>query len=209
VGEPVNREPVSGVILAGGQSTRLGRDKAAEILLGRSLLQHVVDRLSGLVDEYVVVTAVGQAMAAVEALAPVRSVEDAYTRVGPLGGIYSGLSAIHGARAVTVACDMPLLQPAFLSELLRLAPGHDAVVPVNDGGLPEPLCAVYAKTCLPAIKQRIDARAYKVTGFFESVDVLYVEPEVCRRFDPEGLSFLNVNRDEDLRRAGELKAAGR
>jgi molybdopterin-guanine dinucleotide biosynthesis protein A len=205
----VNREPVSGVILTGGLSTRLGRDKASEVLLGRSLLQRVIDRLDGLVDEYVIVTAAGQALPGVEAMAPVSSVQDAYERVGPLGGIYSGLSAMRGARAVTVACDMPLLQPALLSELLRLAPGHDAVVPVNEGGLPEPLCAVYAKTCLPAIKQRIDAGAFKVTVFFESVDVLYVEPAAWWRFDPDGLSFLNVNREQDLRRAEALIAAGR
>jgi molybdopterin-guanine dinucleotide biosynthesis protein A len=205
----VNRGPVSGVILAGGLSTRLGRDKASEVLAGRILLQRVVDRLDGLVDEYVIVTAAGQALPGVDAVAPVSSVQDAYERVGPLGGIYSGLSAMRGARAVTVACDMPLLQPALLSELLRLAPGHDAVVPVNEGGLPEPLCAVYAKTCLPAIKQRIDAGAFKVTVFFESVDVLYVEPAAWRRFDPDGLSFLNVNREQDLRRAEALIAAGR
>jgi molybdopterin-guanine dinucleotide biosynthesis protein A len=205
----VNRGAVSGVILAGGLSARLGRDKASELLAGRSLLQRVVDRLAGLVDEYVVVTAAGQALPSVEAEAPMRAIEDAYARVGPLGGVYSGLSAMQGARAVTVACDMPLLQPALLSELLLLAPGHEAVVPLSDGGLPEPLCAVYAKTCLPAIKQRIDAGAYKVTGFFESVDVLYVEPEVWRRFDSDGLSFLNVNTEQDLSRAEPLIAAGR
>jgi molybdopterin-guanine dinucleotide biosynthesis protein A len=205
----VNREPVAGVILAGGLSTRLGRDKASEVLLGRSLLQRVIDRLDGLIDEYVIVAAAGQGLPAMDTKVPVRSVEDAYEQVGPLGGIYSGLSAMQGVWAVTVACDMPLLQPALLAELLRLASGHEAVVPLNDGGLPEPLCAVYARTCLPAIKQRIDAGAYKVMGFFESVDVLYVEPEVWRRFDGDGLSFLNVNREEDLRRAEALIAAGR
>ncbi|HEY7465916.1 MAG TPA: NTP transferase domain-containing protein, partial [Dehalococcoidia bacterium] len=77
----MNRGAVSGVILAGGLSARLGRDKASEILLGRSLLQRVVDRLAGLVDEYVVVTAAGQALPSVEAEAPMRAIEDAYARV--------------------------------------------------------------------------------------------------------------------------------
>ena len=198
----MNREPVSAVILAGGLSSRLGRDKAAELLLGRSLLQRVIDRLEGLVDEYVVVTAAGQTLPSVKASASLRAVEDEYPRIGPLGGIYTGLSAMQARRAITVACDMPLLQPALLMELLRMAPGHDAVVPLN--GLPEPLCAVYAAACLPAIRERIDAGEYKVTGFFEAIDVLYVEPDAWRRFDPDGLSFLNVNRGEDLRRAEEL-----
>ena len=200
----MNQEPAAAVILAGGLSARLGRDKAGELLLGRSLLQRVIDRLAGLVDEYVVVIAAGQTLPPVEAGAPLRTVEDLFPRVGPLGGIFTGLDAMWAARAVAVACDLPLLQPALLRELLRLAPGHDAVVPLNV--LPEPLCAVYAKTCLDAIRNRIDAGAYKVTGFFEAVDVLYVEPATWRRFDPEGVSFLNVNREEDLRRAEQLLA---
>jgi molybdopterin-guanine dinucleotide biosynthesis protein A len=201
----VNQDRAAAVILAGGLSTRLGRDKAGELLLGRSLLQRVIDRLAGLVDEYVVVTAAGQTLPHVEADAPLRAVEDLYPRVGPLGGICTGLAAMQAPRAITVACDMPLLQPALLVEMLRLAPEHDAVVPRD--GLPEPLCAVYGKTCLDAIRNRIDGGTYKVTGFFESVDVLYVEPETWRRFDPEGVSFLNLNREEDLRRA-ELLLAG-
>ncbi len=201
----MNREPIAAVILAGGLSTRLGRDKASELLLGRSLLQRVIDRLAGLVDEYVLVTTSGQTLPPVEASAPLRAVEDAYARIGPLGGIYTGLSAMQAPRAITVACDMPLLQPPLLAELLRLAPGHDAVVPLNS--LPEPLCAVYATTCLPAIQDRIQASQYKVTGFFEGVDVLYVEPDAWRRFDPDGLSFLNVNREEDLRRVEALLAS--
>jgi molybdopterin-guanine dinucleotide biosynthesis protein A len=205
----VNREPVSGVILAGGLSSRLGRDKASELLLGRSLVQRVIDRLAGLVDELVLVTAAGQELPAVEAAAPARSVEDAYERVGPLGGLYAGLSAMRGATAVTVACDMPLLQPRLLAEMLCLAPGHDAVVPLNKDGLPEPLCAVYTAACLPAVKQCIDGGAYKMTGFLNSVDVLYVQPETWRRYDADGLSFLNVNLEADLRRAEELLAAGR
>jgi molybdopterin-guanine dinucleotide biosynthesis protein A len=200
----VNHEPVSAIILAGGQSTRLGRDKASELLLGRSLLQRVVDRLDGLVDEFVIVRATGQALPPIASTVPLRVVEDDFPRIGPLGGVYSGLSATKEPRAITVACDMPLVVGALLAELLRRAPGHDAVVPVN--GQPEPLCAVYAMSCITAMKARIDAGEYKVTAFLETIDVLYVEPEEWRRFDPEGLSFLNINRDADLRRAEHLLA---
>jgi molybdopterin-guanine dinucleotide biosynthesis protein A len=193
---------VSGIILAGGMSTRLGRDKASEVLLGRSLLQRVIDRLDGLVDEYVVVSAPGQQLPATFASRPIHTVEDAFPGTGPLGGLYTGLSSMSAPRAIAVACDMPLLRPRLLSLLLRLQPEHDAAVPTN--GLPEPLCAVYAATCLSAIKAQLDATAYKMTGFFESVDVRFVEPAEWQRPDPEGVSFLNVNDENDLRRAEAL-----
>ncbi|HEU0073109.1 MAG TPA: molybdenum cofactor guanylyltransferase [Dehalococcoidia bacterium] len=197
-----SRGNVAGIILAGGMSTRLGRDKASQLLLGRSLLQRVIDRLDGLVDEYVIVTATGQQLPPTFASRPITPVEDLFPGVGPLGGLYTGLSSISAPRAIAVACDMPLLKPALLRLLLRLQPEHDAAVPTN--GLPEPLCAVYATSCLPAIKARLEAAQYKMTGFFEAVDVRFVEPSEWQRPDPEGVSFLNVNDEDDLRRAESL-----
>ena len=196
------RENVAGIVLAGGQSTRLGRDKASELVKSRSLLQRVLDRLDGFVDEYVVVTAPGQELAPLFASRPISTVEDAYPGAGPLGGLYTGLSSMAAPRAIAVACDMPLLKPALLSLLLRLQPGHDAVVPRN--ALPEPLCAVYAAACLPAVKGRLEAKDYKMTGFFDAVDVRFVEPSEWQAVDADGVSFLNVNNEEDLRRAEAL-----
>jgi molybdenum cofactor guanylyltransferase len=193
---------VASIILAGGKSSRLGRDKASEVILGRSLLQRAVDKLDGLVEEHVIVTAQGQRLPDLEATARLRLVQDLYPGLGPLGGIYSGLSGMTGRYAITVACDMPLLQTALLEAMLTLLGSHDAVVPLNR--LPEPLCAIYSTTCLPAILDRINSGDLKMTGFYEAIDVLYVEPEEWRRFDPEGLSFLNLNTEEDLRRAKAL-----
>ena len=114
--------------------------------------------------------------------------------------LYTGLASMTTPRAIAVACDMPLLKPALLRLLLRLQSGHDAAVPLNNG-LPEPLCAVYAATCLAAVKAQLDAAAYKMTGFFDSVDVRFVEPPEWQRHDPEGDSFLNLNQEEDLQQA--------
>jgi len=109
------------IILAGGKSTRLGRDKASELLLGRPLLQRVIDRLAGLVDEYVIVSAVGQELPEVVVPVPPSVVEDIYPETGPLGGIYTGLKAARAPVGLAVACDMPLLQRPLVAELLRLA----------------------------------------------------------------------------------------
>ncbi|HEX5370591.1 MAG TPA: molybdenum cofactor guanylyltransferase, partial [Dehalococcoidia bacterium] len=101
------------IILAGGRSTRLGRDKASEVLLERTLLQRAIDAFAGLAEEYVVVRAAGQALPQVEAQGTLRIVEDAYPQTGPLGGIYTGLDTMQTTHAVVVACDLPLLQPAL------------------------------------------------------------------------------------------------
>ncbi len=197
---------MAAIILAGGRSTRLGRDKASEVLLGRTLLQRAVDAFAGIADEYVVVTAVGQTLPRVETQVRLRVVEDAYPQTGPLGGIYTGLRAMEAAQGIVVACDMPLLQPALLLELIRLAPDADVVVPLQDG-LPEPLCAAYSKACLEPIRACLERGAYKVTQCFEALSPRYLRPEEWQRFDPDGLSFLNVNREEDLARARGLLEA--
>ncbi len=191
------------IILAGGKSTRFGRDKASTIVLGRSLLQRAIDSFAGLVDEYVVVRAVGQTLPSLATAVELTTVEDLYPETGPLGGIYTGLKTRLSPVAVVVACDMPLLQPALLRELLRLAPAHDLVVPMNDG-MPEPLCAAYSKSCLGPIEAQLEAGVFKVTGFFEQLSPLYIGPEQWRAFDPDGLSFQN---ESDLTRIEALLTA--
>ena len=189
----------AGIILAGGKSTRLGRDKASEILLERSLLQRVVDHLDGVVDEIVVVKAPDQSLPATVSTTPLRVVEDAYPGTGPLGGVYTGLISTEAPGIVAVACDMPVLQPALLRELLRLLPGHDLVAPIKES-LPEPLCTAYAKSCIDTIRARLDAGEYKASGYFDEVDALLLEPDAWQPFDPDGLSFLNINLEDDLHR---------
>jgi molybdopterin-guanine dinucleotide biosynthesis protein A len=193
------------IILAGGKSTRLGRDKASEVLTGKTLLQRAVDATAELAGTFVLVTARGQSLPEVVAEAPLSTVVDAYPETGPLGGIVTGLLAVGDSPqpALVVACDMPLLRPALLRELLRLASGHDAVVPMVNG-LPEPLCAVYAHSCINPARRLLDRGDYKVAGLLDDVDALLVPEEEWRRFDNEGLSFLNVNREDDLDRARRL-----
>ena len=199
----------SAIVLAGGQSRRLGRDKASTIVAGKTLLQHVIDRVSPLVDEVIVVTRPGQILPPVTEgsmyAGDVKLVlaEDVFPGKGPLGGLYSGLAAASVFPAVVVACDMPLLQPALIEELLRLAPGFDAVVPVHLGR-PEPLCAVYATSCLDAIQARIDRADLKLSALPDDLHTCYVAEADWRRLDPDGLSFFNLNTPDDLARAEAL-----
>jgi molybdopterin-guanine dinucleotide biosynthesis protein A len=199
------RPAAAAIVLAGGRSTRLGRDKASEPLLGLPLLQRVLDRVDGLVDGRIVVVRAGQVLPAVAGHDFV-IVEDLYPDAGPLGGIYTGLAAMQAPHAVVVACDMPLLQRRLISELLRLAPAHDLVVPVDEG-LPQPLCAAYAKACIEPIRRQIEAGDLRIMNAFEHLRARYLAPVEWRAFDPQGLSFQNLNREEDLARAAALLQA--
>ena len=181
----------------------MGRDKASELLLGHPLLQWAVRPLEPLVDAFVFVRAAGQTLPPVEAGKPVDVVEDLYPEAGPLGGIYTGLYHARADRSLVVACDMPLVVPALVEELFRLAAEADVVMPLGNE-FPEPLCAVYSRVCLPAIQAQLGAGRLKITGFLGAVRVRYLRPEEWRPLDPEGLSFFNVNAEDDLRRAEEL-----
>ena len=101
---------------------------------------------------------------------------------------------------------MPLLQRGLIGELLRLEPDHDLVVPVDEE-FPQTLCAVYSKACLEPIRRQIESGSFKITAFFDSLRPRYLAPNEWRRFDAEGLSFQNLNREEDLARAAALLQA--
>ena len=195
------------IVLAGGRSTRLGRDKASEPLLGRPLLQHVLDRIGSLVEELIIVRAPGQTLPEIDTALPIRLVDDIYPGSGPLGGIYTGLQDARAGRCLAVACDMPLLSRPLLGELLRRSAECDVVMPVIE--FPEPLHAVYARFCVDAMRERLEGGQLKITGFLGAVHVCYMREAECRSFDPDLRSFVNTNTEEDLVRARSLLAEER
>ena len=139
---------------------------------------------------------------------PHRLAVDAFPGYGTLGGIYTGLQAARNEWALVVACDMPFLSAPLLGYMAGLREAVDAVVPVI-GNRPEPTHALYSRQCIPAISERLQTGQLKAAGFLESVRVRYVGEDEARRFDPELLSFFNVNRPEDLARAVEIAAQER
>lgn len=202
-------QAVTGVVLAGGQSRRLGRDKAVEPFQGQPLIRRVLDRVAQVAQELVVVVADparGQALPleiGMESEAAHRVALDRYPGAGSLGGIFSGLWAAQHPWALVVSCDMPFLNPALLRHMVALRPDADAVVPVVDGR-PEPTHALYSKACLPHMEARLQAKELKISGFFDQVRVRYLEEGDILQLDPELLSFFNVNTPEDLQRALSL-----
>lgn len=189
------------VIQAGGQSQRMGRDKALILLGGRPLIVHVLDRVVGLGDEILITTNQPQAYTAFAG----RLVSDATPGAGALAGLHTALSAARGQTVLVLACDMPFVSRPLLAHMLSLASEADVVAP-RAGGEYEPMHAVYARSCLPVVEAALQAGEERVISFYPKVRVRVVEQEELAVYDPAGLSFFNINTPVDLTRAEEILA---
>ncbi len=188
-------------------SRRLGRNKAVEEIGGERLIERVINRLSQVASETVVVVAEESRAEGLDLPNGVRTAADIYPGHGSLGGIFTGLSAAQGDYGIIVACDMPFLNTGLLQFMVDLAPDFDVVVPRLEGR-PEPLHAIYSKSCLEPIESRLKRQDLKIALFFEEVRVAYVDEDDIDLFDPDRLSFFNVNTQEDLDKALTLEAQG-
>ena len=194
---------ITGVIQAGGKSTRMGGTPKALLELGsRRIIERVVDVVAAVADDLLLVTNTPDLYAFLRL--PMAS--DVYPDHGSLGGIYSGLRAAPGDAAFTVACDMPFLRADVARLVIERAGQGDVVVP-RVGDQYETMHAVYHRSCLGPIDTRLRAGRLKITGFFEDVRVVEVgEDEVARLADP-AVVFMNVNTPAELERARRLAPA--
>ena len=191
---------VTGVIQAGGKSTRMGgRPKALLELGGRRIIERVLDVVAAVTDDVLLVTNTPELYASLG----VRMVGDVFPDHGSLGGIYSGLAAASGDAAFTVACDMPFLVREVAHLVIDRAAEADVVIP-RVGGQWETLHACYARACLPAIEARLRAGRLKIAGVFDDVRVLAIGEEEVSRHRPPHIVFMNVNTPEELERARAL-----
>ncbi|MFC1949124.1 molybdenum cofactor guanylyltransferase [Chloroflexota bacterium] len=193
---------VTTIILAGGKNLRLGRNKALEIFNGHSLIEHIIERLSPLSSQTLVVTS--QEQTDFPAASKAEVLVDLYPGKGPLGGIYTGLQASLTSHSLVVACDMPFLNTDLLKYMIGLSGGFDAVVPKLEEGMVEPLHAIYSHSCIEEMKKRLESNHLGVHTFLNTVRVRYIEREEIQRLDPEFRSFFNINYQKDLERAIDM-----
>ncbi|NWF77989.1 MAG: molybdenum cofactor guanylyltransferase [Chloroflexi bacterium] len=195
---------MTSIILAGGKSSRLGRNKALQTIGGKTLIQWIVDRLAILSTEIIIATAHGEAIPCSSAVT-IRTVADVYPGKGPLGGIHAGLMASSSSRAIVVSCDIPFLSVGLLKYMTQICPAFDVVVPRIKDKI-EPLCAVYSQNCLAHLQKLLEQDKRQIRKLFSMVKVKYVEEDEINRFDPEHLSFFNINSQAELERARKLAA---
>jgi len=195
------------VVQAGGQSSRMGEDKALKTFLGHPLIQRVVERLAPIADELIVTTNRPDDYHFLH----LRLFSDIKPDRGALGGLYTAIaSATHPIVAV-VACDMPFASPKLIETMSRLLVDAereaDVVIAKSDEGY-EPLHAVYRReTCLPAIESAIAADQWKVIAWFPQVKVRVLTLEEIKSANPDSLAFWNVNTPEEFAKAEKLATA--
>jgi molybdopterin-guanine dinucleotide biosynthesis protein A len=192
------------IILAGGKSKRLGRNKINEVIGGITLLNRVVNVLSAFNGEIILVTAEDSSLPDTFTYAKISKVQDLYPGKGMIGGIITGLSASKNFYNLVVAADMPFLNPVLIRYMNSNAKGNDLVAYKNQNEL-EPLHAIYTKNCLPILEEIMlkDRRIFELLG---QVKVRYLSPAEINQYDPKKISFFNVNTESDLRIANEIAA---
>lgn len=192
---------LSGIVLAGGHSQRMGCDKAFIDLDGRPLISRILDKLARFCDELIISANQAEPFGGL----PARVVPDVIPERGALSGIHAGLKAMRNERAVVVACDMPFLSLSLLRFMAAISPGYDAVVP-RIGKYYEPLHAVYSADCVGPIQELVAAGPRRIVSLYDRVVVREVTEDEVRLFGAS-LSFVNVNTPEDWENVERLRCA--
>lgn len=184
------------VILTGGKSSRMGRPKALLLFDGEPLVVHIVRTLEHLFADAVVVAAPGQELPPL----PATLVQDEVAYQGPVGGIYYGLRATNTTFGFVTSCDVPFLNLPLISYLISQISNFDVVVPYWDERF-QPLHAVYRRSVVPFLEEQLKRGELRPISLYQKVRTHEIHEDEIRRFDPEGLSFLNMNTPEDYQAA--------
>ncbi|MFQ5862682.1 MAG: molybdenum cofactor guanylyltransferase [Candidatus Brocadiales bacterium] len=191
---------ISAVIMAGGKSLRMGRDKAFLKIGNLTAVEFQLQRLRPLFEEIILSTNTPERFKALD----IPAIPDLIPDRGPLEGIYTALTRIGNLYLFVIACDMPFVNPGLIQYMRERGEGYDVTVPETEQGL-EPLHAIYSRACIPAIKRQLDSNGSgRVISFFQEVKVRVITKEEIGRIKGGNEAFLNFNTPEDYHRALEL-----
>ncbi len=184
---------VTGVILAGGKSSRFGRNKAFVEIDGTRLIERVARLMGSIFKRLIIISNTPREYSYLQLPVYV----DLIKGLGPIGGIYTGLEVIEDDAGFFVACDMPFINEGLVRYIIDVRDDFDAVVP-RINRLTEPLHALYSKSCLPAVRKLIRSGNFQTAKSYEKIRVRFVEEMEIRAFDPMLKSFMNINRPDEL-----------
>ena len=191
---------LTGIVLAGGRSTRMGQDKASLPFGDDTLLTRAIRLVGSVADEVIVVVQSEQGSSNLALGLPVRVVFDPIENLGPLAGIAAGLAASNSDLNLIVACDMPLIKPAVLRRLVELCGDADICVPVV-GAQASPLCAVYRSSVASAAQALLATGERRAMRLLDQVLTKRVDAALFRDLDPHLESFVSCNTPEELQAA--------
>ena len=195
---------ISLVIQAGGTSSRMGENKMLMHFLGVPLIQRVYDRTKSIAREVLIVSNEPEELAFMD----VSLVEDSIMGKGAIGGLYTAMDRASSVYVAVIACDLPFVSAAILSEGAKLLEhtGADVAIPRVEGDFFEPLHAIYRReTRKNAILQAIQADQRPLISWFPSVQILEMDEALCKQLDPSGLAFFNINNKEDFLLAEQIE----
>ncbi len=193
------------VIQAGGESRRMGVNKALLPFLGQPLVERVVNRVQGVAAEVFITT---NSAAEFEFLA-LPLIPDVFSGRGALGGLYTAIFTARYPSVGVIACDMPFVNRYLLEAQFSLLESgdYDVIIPDTPVGM-EPFHAVYRKeTCLPAIQKAIETDQRRMISWFSEVKVYKMQVEEIIQYDPNLQGFININTPEELHQAEKLAAS--
>ncbi len=188
------KNKLTGIILSGGKSIRMGENKAFIEIGGATLINRVHTLFQKLFEEIIIVTNQKELFLNLNSNIYV----DLLPNRGVLGGIYTGLFFFLFQYAFCVACDMPFLNESVIQYLINgIQKEYDVIVPKTKDGL-QPLHAIYSKSCLEPIKKIIDQGKFKIIDLYPEVKIKIIEEKEFYELDPMMKSFINVNTQEEL-----------
>jgi molybdopterin-guanine dinucleotide biosynthesis protein A len=186
---------IEGFILIGGQSRRMGSDKAQLSINGKSFVEQIAEKLAPVTQS---ITLVGSAH---ETSVPFRTVPDVYPGWGALGGVHSALANCGSEWALIVACDFPGVQEDLFTTMAELRTGFDAVAPIQSDLVPQPLCTFYRKDpCLKQAEELIKLGQRKPIALLQSVRTRWVSFNEIEDLTGSAHFFDNINTPEDYAR---------
>lgn len=188
-------EAVSGIILAGGQSKRLGgRNKALISVGGKTNLDRLVDLFQSMFAETILVT--NDPVSYSERHLHIAT--DIFPLRSSLTGIHAGIFYADNPHVFVAACDLPFLKKAVVKKIISYrSTGAWAIIPETEGGL-EPTCALYATKSLPLIETHLKRRSCRILPVFDKKRLFTIPKSVLLKIDPELISFSNINTPKDL-----------
>jgi molybdenum cofactor guanylyltransferase len=191
------------IILAGGKSSRLGRNKLFVKVGSLNLLERVINRLVDFNNNIYIVVAEYSDLPDLTGYPRIKIVKDIVPGKGSLGGLYTGLTASNTAYNLVSACDMPFINLDLFRYLISQAESYDAIVPVINN-IAEPLYAVYSRKCIAPIQFLIEQNRLSILELFPMINVNYINTDRIDDFDSRHLSFFNINSESDLKIGREI-----
>lgn len=185
------KKDISGVVLAGGKSSRFGQDKGLYMLDGKPMVMHAMQILQPVCGELMISSAREEAYRH----PGVDIIADIYHDCGPLGGIHSALTHMQGEYLAVIGCDTPLVPAELYGFMLKHMGTHQVVIPTH-GGHRESMCAIYNRRCLPLIEDAIRRRKYKIMDAIAPANVLFLDVQHAPFY--HNRIFHNINYPDDI-----------